>query len=117
MNFLKEITLLLFLKGKNSFFYSKKRILFLSAIKSFFCSTWNYLDKGPDFWFSLTSPANSGTCGSGQNQSPINIIPSTSYYNSKLTDITFNGYSTNLNWNIEYDGHSGSYLYKFIIFN
>ena len=45
-------------------------------------------------------------------QSPINIIPSTTFYNSKLTDISFNGYSAPLKWKIKNTGDSSSYLYK-----
>jgi len=79
-------------------------IVIFSALKSIFCVTdWNYLEKGPDFWFQVS---NSQACRSGQMQSPINIIPSTTFYDSKLTDITFNGYSSIPSWDTKYDGHS-----------
>jgi len=80
-------------------------IVIFSALKSIFCADWDYLDKGPDFWFKAIDPS-SPTCGSGQMQSPINIIPSTTFYNSKLTDISFNGYSASLRWKIKNTGDS-----------
>ena len=57
---------------------------------------------GPDVW----KIEYQTSCGNGQKQSPINIITAATAYDSTLADITFNNYSTQIQWNISNNGHT-----------
>jgi len=57
---------------------------------------------GPDYW----KEEFPNTCGIGQKQSPINIITAATAYDSTLADITFNNYSSQIQWNITNNGHT-----------
>ena len=69
---------------------------------------WNYEELGPDTW---KQNPNFPSCGSGQKQSPINIISSTVAYDSSLAPINFNNYSQTITWNISNNGFTSYYYY------
>ena len=77
-------------------------ISLISMRKGISCSGWNYDTLGPDVW-KIEFPT---SCGNGLKQSPINIITASTAYDSKLADITFNNYSTTIQWNVTNNGHT-----------
>lgn len=76
--------------------------------KGITCNSWNYDTLGPDTW-KLNYPS----CGSGQKQSPINIISAAAAYDSTLKEISFRNYDQTISWNITNNGHTSKALTLF----
>lgn len=63
--------------------------------------SWNYKDKGPDYWEALL-PSCRGT-----SQSPIDIKQSDAIYDPKLKDFEFINYGRSQSFNVDNDGFTG----------
>ncbi|CAF1185550.1 unnamed protein product [Adineta steineri] len=85
-------------------------LFLLSFLHSSYCQTpslpihhWDYGREGPDTWAHTYD-----TC-EGEAQSPIDIQTSHVKYDSKLTPLSLNGYTSNMSsyvWNFTHNGHA-----------
>ncbi len=77
-------------------------IFCIYLIKLTLCAeTWNYFEKGPDYWKVIPD----SQCN-GRMQSPINIVTNAAAYDKSLSDISFNNYDAEINWNLTNTGYT-----------
>jgi carbonic anhydrase len=83
-------------------------IFCIYLIKLTLCAeTWNYFDKGPDYWPRIPSADLANNQCNGRMQSPINIVTNAAAYDKSLSDISFNNYDAEINWDIRNTGYTG----------
>ena len=105
---LTTLACLAFLMTKGCFFLnfqkleSDSRLNCVLVFKETCGSDWNYDLEGPSEWLNIGYPL----CG-GSQQSPIDVVTSSTRYDSSLKPFTMTGYDQPLNFNMYWNGHTG----------